>query len=322
WLWHTPMAVYAMKCGKHVALEVPAAMTLDECWQLVETAEATGKHCMMLENCCYGYNEMMMLNMCRQGILGDLVHGEAAYLHDLRKQKLMKKGYQGRWRLKWSMEHTGNPYPTHGLGPVCQYMNINRGDRFEYLSSISSAEFGLSLKSKEMFGDESPEALAGFKMGDMNTTIVRSYRGRSVMIQHNTTSPRPYSRLNTIYGTKGIVADYPLRAAFDPHAHKWLKEDELEEMRRKYMHPLWRKSGKLAKEAGGHGGMDFMMDLRLCHCLQHGLPFDMDVYDAALWSSIVALSERSSENRGGSVKVPDFTRGAWQTAAPLGIVNV
>ena len=322
WLWHTPMAVYAMQCGKHVAIEVPAALTLDECWQLVETAEAKKKHCMMLENCCYGQNEMMMLNMCRQNVLGDLVHGEAAYIHDLRNSNLSKTKYHERWRLKWAIEHTGNPYPTHGLGPVCQYMNINRGDRFDYLTSISSGEFGLTKKAKEMFGSDSPEVRTGFKLGDMNTTIVKTFRGRTIMIQHDTTSPRPYSRLNLISGTKGIVADYPLRAAFDPHAHGWLKEKELEEMQKKYMHPLWQKSGELAKKAGGHGGMDFLMDLRLTHCLQHGLPLDMNVYDAALWSSVVELSERSVKSKGDSVKVPDFTRGGWKTADPLGIVSV
>ncbi len=322
WLCHTPMAVYAMQCGKHVVTEVPAAMTIDECWQLVETAEQTRRHCMMLENCCYGANEMMMLNMCRQGVLGELVHGEAAYIHDLRDSKFSKTGYQDQWRLKWSLQHTGNPYPTHGLGPVCQYMNINRGDRFDYLTSVSSDQFGLSLKAKALYGDKSPEGRARYALGDMNTTVIRTYRGRTILVQHDTTSPRPYSRLNTISGTRGIVADYPLRAALEPDTHSWLGEKELAELQKKYIHPLWDKSGEAAKKAGGHGGMDFLMDLRLCHCLRNGLPLDMDVYDAALWSSIVELSERSVRRNGGSVQVPDFTRGGWKTAEPLGIVSV
>jgi len=322
WLCHTPMAVYAMQCGKHAVTEVPAAMTIDECWELVETAEKTRRHFMMLENCCYGSNEMMMLNMCRQGVLGDLVHGEAAYIHDLRKSNLSKDKYQDQWRLKWALEHTGNPYPTHGLGPVCQYMNINRGDRFEYLSSISSAQFGLSLKAKEMYGEKSAEAETNYELGDMNTTVIRTYRGRTIMVQHDTTSPRPYNRLNLISGTNGIVADYPLRAALEPHSHDWMSEKDLEEMMMKYIHPLWDKSGAAAKKAGGHGGMDFLMDLRLTHCLQHGLPLDMDVYDAAAWSSIVEMSERSVRKNGGSVKLPDFTGGGWKTAEPLGIVSV
>ena len=322
WLLHTPMAVYAMQCGKHAVTEVPAAMTIDECWELVETAENTRRHCMMLENCCYGANEMMMLNMCRQGALGELVHGEAAYIHDLRSSKFSNKKYQDQWRLQWSIEHTGNPYPTHGLGPVCQYMNINRGDRFEYLTSVSSSQFGLSLKAKDMYGENSVEAKAHYAMGDMNITLIKTYRGRTIMVQHDTTSPRPYSRLNTIQGTKGIVADYPLRATMDPNAHGWMKDSDLKDLQKKYIHPLWDKSGDAAKKAGGHGGMDFLMDLRLIHCLQNGLPLDMDVYDAALWSSIVDLSERSVLNNGDSIKVPDFTRGGWKTAEPLGLVSV
>jgi len=319
WLWHTPMAVYAMQCGKHVAVEVPAAMTLEECWQLVDTAEATRKHCMMLENCCYGENEMMMLNMCRKGVLGQLVHGEAAYIHDLCEMKLDKNKYVDRWRLRWSIEHTGNPYPTHGLGPVCQYMNINRGDKMDYLTSVSSAEFRLSEMARSMFGDKSPEVKTGFKLGDMNTSVVKTFRGRTIMIQHDTTSPRPYSRLNLISGTKGIVADYPLRVALEPDTHKWMEEKALEEVKKRYRHPLWDKSGESARRVGGHGGMDFLMDLRLCHCLQNGLPLDMDVYDAALWSSIVELSEKSVKRRGNSVKIPDFTRGGWKTAEPVGV---
>jgi hypothetical protein len=317
WLLHTPMAVYAMQCGKHAAVEVPAAMTLEQCWQLVESSEAAGRHCMMLENCCYGEHEMMMLNMCRQGVLGQLVHGEAAYIHDLCKTKLSKDKHVDRWRLRWSVEHTGNPYPTHGLGPVCQYMNINRGDKMEYLSSISSDEFGLTRTACELFGEKSPEVRTGFKLGDMNTSIVKTLRGRTIMIQHNTTSPRPYNRLNMISGTKGIVADYPLRAALSPDTNQWMDEKELESLKKKYRHPLWDASGEAARRAGGHGGMDYMMDLRLCHCLQNGFPLDMDVYDAALWSSIVELSEKSVKRRGNSVTIPDFTRGGWKTAEPV-----
>ena len=325
WLWHTPMAVYAMQCGKHAAVEVPAAMTLEQCWQLVNTAEQTRRHCMMLENCCYGYNEMLALNLCRKGVLGDLVHGEAAYIHDLRMSKLREdneNGYQGQWRLEWSKQHTGNPYPTHGLGPVCQYMDINRGDCFEFLTSVSSNQLGISRAAAEKYGKNSPQAKARYRLGDMNSSLIRTYRGRTILVQHDTTSPRPYSRINLISGTRGVLADYPLRVALAPDTHAWMKESELEALKAKYVHPLWDKNGEAAKKAGGHGGMDFLMDLRLCHCLQHGLPLDIDVYDSALWSSVVELSERSAERDGKPVKVPDFTRGAWKIAEPLGIVTV
>jgi len=325
WLWHTPMAVYAMQCGKHAVTEVPAAMTLEQCWQLVDTAEATQRHCMMLENCCYGYNEMLALMLCRKGVLGELVHGEGAYIHDLRESKLREdkeNGYQGQWRLEWSKQHTGNPYPMHGLGPICQYMDINRGDRFDSLTSVSSGQFGLTLAAAKKYGEKSPQAKMAYKLGDMNTTVIKTRRGRTIMVQHDTTSPRPYTRHNLISGTKGILADYPLRVALEPKAHAWMSDKELEELKAKYVHPLWDKNGESAKKVGGHGGMDFLMDLRLCHCLQNGLPLDISVYDAALWSSIIELSERSVLRDGASVAIPDFTRGGWKTADPLGIVTV
>lgn len=322
WLLHTPMALYAMRCGKPVVVEVPAAVTLDECWELVETSEKTRCHCMMLENCCYGENEMFALMLCRKGVLGELVHGEGAYLHDLRSLKFSASGYQGMWRLKYSKMHTGNPYPMHGLGPICQYMDINRGDRFEYLTSVSSGQFGMSRFASETFGKNSPEAKDTYRLGDMNTTVIRTCRGRTIMVQHDTTSPRPYSRINTISGTKGILTDYPLRVALSPSSHGWMNDADLAALKAKYIHPLWDKSGDAAKKSGGHGGMDYLLLLRLCYCLQNGLPLDIDVYDTALWSSLLELTERSALNRGASIDVPDFTRGGWKTAQPLGIVEV
>jgi len=325
WLLHTPMAVYAMQCGKHAVTEVPAAVTVEQCWQLVDTAEATRRHFMMLENCCYGFNEMFALMLCRKGVLGQLVHGEAAYIHDLRDSKLKAEkdgGYQGQWRLEWSKQHTGNPYPTHGLGPICQYMNVNRGDRFETLTSVSTDQFGLSLAAAEKFGKTSPQAKTRYKLGDMNTTLIRTVRGRTIVVRHDTTSPRPYTRVNTITGTKGTLTDYPLRVALEPKAHEWLDDKALDALKAKYTHPLWDKTGETAKKVGGHGGMDYLMDLRLCHCLSKGLPLDMDVYDAALWSSLVELSELSVFDNAKRIDVPDFTRGGWETAQPLGIVTV
>ncbi len=323
WLLHTPICVYAMKHGKHTATEVPAALTIKECWELVNTSEATRRHCMMLENCCYDFFELATLNMARKGLLGEIIHSECAYIHDLRSLKFNKKtGYQGMWRLKEAVKHTGNLYPTHGLGPVGQVMNINGGDKMDYLTSMSTNQFGMSLFANEKFGADSEEAKTKYKLGDMNTTLVKTRKGHTIMIQHDTTSPRPYSRIHILSGTKGIAMKYPQQQlALEPGAHSWLPKEKYDEVMKNYEHPLAKRMGELAKKVGGHGGMDFIMDYRLIYCLRNGLPLDQSVYDGATWSSIVELSEISTTNKSKSVEVPDFTRGAWKTAKPWGIIE-
>ena len=324
WALHTPNAVYAMNHGKHAAIEVPAALTLEECWELVDTAEKTRRHCMMLENCCYDFFELATLNMARQGVLGDIMHAECAYIHDLRWLKFdQTNGYWDMWRLQYSKYKNGNLYPTHGLGPVAQIMDINRGDRMEYLTSMSTNQVGLTLYAREKFGKESPEARQRYTLGDMNTTLVRTFGGKTIMIQHDTTSPRPYSRIHLLSGTKGIARKWPSqKIALEPNAHKWLKQEEFKEVMKEYEHPLAQQIGEKARKVGGHGGMDFIMDYRLIYCLRNGLPLDQDVYDAATWSCIVPLSETSVANRSNAVSVPDFTRSAWETAKPWEIVTV
>lgn len=327
WEWHVPMALYAMQCGKHVCVEVPIAMTIKDCWRLVDMAEKTRLHCMMLENVCYGENEMFALNLCRQGVLGELVHGEAAYIHDGRGN-YVKGNDQGevfnRFRFKWYQQHTGNLYPTHGFGPICQYMNINRGDSLTSVASMSTAPVGLRRAVEAAYGPESQQAkmARSSKLGDMSTSIIQTSLGRTITVQLSNCSARPYTRRNLISGTKGTLADFPLRVALDPTAHAWMGEKALDELKAKYVHPLWDKHGKSAQKMGGHGGMDYLMESRLCHCLLNGLPLDQDVYDGVTWSSLVELSERSVRNGGSAVEVPDFTRGAWRTATPLGIVMV
>lgn len=329
WHLHVPIALYAMEHGKHVAIEVPAAMNMEECWACVETSERTGKHCMQLENCCYGAVEMFCLNMARQGAFGEIMHGEGAYIHDLRDLNYLdpaQGGYQGYWRLKWNADHHGNPYPTHGLVPIMQAMNINRGDQFDYLTCVSTRQHGMDEYAKIKFGENSWQAQLHPKCGDMSTTVIKTILGRTIMIQHDVTSARPYSRINTISGTKGIVSDYPFRVALAKTpgggAHEWMNSQELDEVYAKYEHPLWHDAGLLAQKMGGHGGMDFLMDLRLIYCLQNGLPLDMDVYDLAASCSLCELTERSALNRGQSQDIPDFTRGGWKTAKPLGIETV
>ena len=332
WELHAPIALYAMEHGKHVVVEVPSALTLDDCWALVETSERTRRHCMQLENCCYGETEMLALNMCRQGLFGTLVHGEGAYIHDLRKSCYGKfdpatgsGGYWDYWRLRYNRAHGGNQYPTHGLGPICIDMDINRGDNFDYLVSVDSLQAGFQEYGKGKFGAGSPEAGWKVKMGDMNTTIIKTKLGRTIMVQHNVTGPRPYSRINLISGTKGMLQDYPLRIALEKvlgeGAHAF-DEKATAELREKYKHPLWKTAGEYAKIHGGHGGMDFLMLLRLAWCLQMGQPLDMNVYDLAAWCSLNELTEKSADNRGRSMNVPDFTRGAWKTQKPWGFDDV
>ncbi len=318
WDWHVPMAVYAMEAGKHTAVEVPAARTLEECWQLVETSERTKKHCMQLENCCYDFFEMMTLKMAREGYFGEVLHVEGAYIHDLLALNFAKDGYQDMWRLKENFRD-GNLYPTHGLGPICQILNINRGDKMDYLTSLSTNDFQMKAKAEELaqtdpfFGSFASKTFRG----NMNTTVVKTSLGKSIMIQHDVTSPRPYSRLHVVSGTEGYAQKYPEQKV--AKGHGWLKEDEMKELQAKYTPEIVQKVGELAKQIGGHGGMDFMMDWRLIDCLRNGLPLDQDVYDAATWSCITPMSEWSVANRSNSIDIPDFTGGSWKTNKPVPI---
>lgn len=318
WALHTPIAVYAMKHGKHAATEVPAALTIDDCWQLVETSESTKKHCMMLENCCYDFFELLTLNMARADLFGELLHAEGAYIHDLSREYLFNKnGYADMWRLKENIKHTGNLYPTHGLGPIAQCFSINRGDKMDYLVSLSTNDFTLGPLAQEKAAEDPffKEYSGKTYRGNMNTTIVRTANGKSIMVQHDVSSPRPYSRIHLISGTKGAAQKWPSpeRIAF---GHEWLKKEELDALYEKYSPPIVKHIGTIAKEVGGHGGMDFIMDWRLIDCLRNGLPLDQNVYDAATWSCIVPLSEQSVKNRSKTMEVPDFSRGNWKNNKP------
>ncbi len=320
WKWHAPICIEAMENGKHAATEVPAMVTIEEAWQLVETSERTKRYCIMMENCCYDREEMMILNMVRQGVLGELLHAECGYLHDLRALKFDFKGKgEALWRTAHSIKRNGNLYPTHGLGPVAQCMNINRGDQFDYLVSVSSPSRGLNLYAEEKFGPYSEWANMDFALGDINTSIIKTKLGKTIIVIHDTNSPRPYSRINLVQGTKGIARKWPNRIHIEDvsPAHQW---EELEIYFPKYEHPLW---GTMADEArgAGHGGMDYIEDYRLIKALITGTPPDMDVYDAASWSAVSELSEISVANRSKTVDFPDFTRGAWKTREPLGIIG-
>jgi len=317
WAMHTPMAVYAMEHGKHAAIEVPAALTIEECWQLVNTAERTRKHCMQLENCNYDFFEMATLNMAQKGLFGEIIHAEGAYIHDLRslnfaEYKPGEMAYYHMWRLGHHESRDGNLYPTHGLGPICHVMNIHRGDRLSYLVSMSSKQAGMTSYAEKKYGKESSYATREYKKGDMNTTLIKTVKGKTILLQHDETSPRPYSRIHLISGTKGFARKWPSQGlAFDPDAHSFLPEEEVEDLLEEFEHPITKSVGDKAREVGGHGGMDFIMDYRLIYCLRHGLPLDQDVYDAAEWSCISELSEKSVEQGSAPIQIPDFTRGSW-----------
>ncbi|TAL60919.1 MAG: twin-arginine translocation signal domain-containing protein [Bacteroidetes bacterium] len=327
WVWHTQMAVYAMENGKHTTSEVPIARTIDEAWQLVETSERTKKHCMMLENCCYDFFELLTLNMARQGLFGDIIHGEGAYIHNLLSSNFKKPlddkqadgAYTGMWRLKENATRNGNLYPTHGLGPVCQVMNINRGDKMEYLTSMSTLDFTMRPKEKELSLKD--PFFAEWKdskfRGNMNTTVVRTSLGKTIMIQHDVSSAQPYSRIHLVKGTKGMAVKYPREII--ALGEDWADEAKTKELIEQYSPEIVKRVGETAIKVGGHGGMDFIMDWRMIDCLRNGLPLDQNVYDGALWSSVAPLSEWSVANRSQSIDVPDFTGGSWKTNSPHGI---
>jgi len=324
WDWHAPMCLRIMERGKHAFVEVSAAVTVAECWQLVDTSERTQRHCIMLENCCYGENELFVLNMVRQGVFGDLTHAECAYLHDLRKV-LFSLGGEGAWRREYHKQFDGNLYPTHGLGPVAQYLGIGRGDQFKFLVSMSSPEKSLTKHRDEKQPNGARHADEKYICGDINTSIIKTELGRTIMIQHDVVSPRPYSRINALSGTGATFFDYPPRLALNepqPHgleaksSHDWLGEKDLAKMREKFTHPLWQKLQ--ARASGqGHGGMDFVMNWRHLDCLRQGITPDSVVYDAAGWTSILELSARSVAGGSVPVNIPDFTRGLWRDLKPL-----
>lgn len=319
WEWHVPICLAAMEAGKHAATEVPAAVTLDECWQLVETAEKTRRHCVMMENCCYDRDEMLCLNLVHRGMLGEILHAEAGYLHDLRALKFSGEG-EGLWRTAHSIRRNGNLYPTHGLGPVSQCMEINRGDRFTHLVSMSSRSAGLNLYAAGKFGAEDPRARQRYALGDINVTLIHTAKGRIITLYHDCSSPRPYSRIHIVQGTAGIFQKYPLPARLyiegKSPADRWEEASRYAE----FTHPIWKQLEEKSKGAG-HGGMDFIEDFRLIEALRRGRPTDQDVYDAAAWSAVSALSERSVAAGSKPVEFPDFTRGAWQAPRRLHVMD-
>jgi predicted dehydrogenase len=322
WRWHAAMAVYGMENGKHVASEVPIAYTMEDCWKIVDTAEKTKRHCIMIENCCYNGEELWVLNMAQQGVFGELTHAECAYLHDLRALMLSDTYYQGQWRIKHHVDRNGNFYTTHGIGPVSMYMEIGRGDTFERLTSVSSQEASLSAAAKK-----AGAPYQSFACGDVNTTLIRTAKGRSIMLQFDVHTGRPYSRINQLVGTKAVHEGYPSRLYIDPEelegwGHRWLEEEKYREYRERYEHPMIRKLKSISESyKQGHGGMDFVMIYRLITCLNQGLPLDLNVYDGVMWSALTPLSELSVAKDNRTLPFPDFTGETWKEKRELEIMR-
>ncbi len=326
WLHHAKIGIQALKDGKHVAIEVPSAMNMDEIWELINLAEEKRLHCVPLENCGYDKYELTTLNMVQQGVLGEVLHGEGAYIHGLQP---FWNQYWNNWRMDYNRKHRGDLYPTHGLGPVCQAMNIHRGDKMNFLVSVDTKAVGNPAFIKENTGED----VKDFRNGDHTSTLIRTEKGKTILIEHNVTSPRPYNRMYQLTGTKGFANKYPIEGyaldggEIDPaiaanhenlNAHRFVPNDVREALMKKYQHPITKAMFddkktliEKAEEVGGHGGMDFIMDYRLIYCLQKGLPVDMDVYDLAEWCCLIPLTEISLDNNSAPVEIPDFTRGAW-----------
>lgn len=323
WQTHVDIALYAMEHGKHVAIEVPAAGSVADCWRLVDTSERTRRHCMMLENCVYDFFELTCLNMAQKGLFGEILHAEGAYIHNLEP---FWGAYADNWRLEYNQSHGGDVYATHGFGPCCEALNIHRGDKMEYLTSMATKSVnGLKL-AKERMGSET------FACGDHIVTLVSTQSGKSIEIQHNTFTPRPYSRMYQLTGTEGFANKYPVTGFTFRNSqidrtlmpdvpqideHSFVPDDVKAKLLETYKHPIHQRIEEKARQVGGHGGMDFVMDYRLVYCLQRGLPLDQDVYDLAEWCCVSELSAISHANKSMPVKVPDFTRGDWNKVKGL-----
>lgn len=329
WDHHFPVAKTALESGKNTAIEVPSAMNLEQCWELINLSEKNRKHCMILENCCYDWFELRALNMAQQGVFGEVLRAQGAYIHNLDdfwgaywsnpENDPDKLG----WRMKYNKENRGDVYATHGLGPVAQVMDIHRGDRFTTLTAMDTK----SVHGKEYVEKKTGKKCDDYRNGDHTTTLMRTANGKVVEIQHNVMNPQPYNRLYQLTGTKGFANKYPVEGfaidaaqlkatgntpkVDDLSSHGFMPAAEKKALEEKYEHPIIKKYGAMAQKVGGHGGMDFFMDARMVYCLQNGLPLDMDVYDLAEWCSLAELGSLSMDNNSAAVAFPDFTRGHW-----------
>jgi Oxidoreductase family, NAD-binding Rossmann fold len=330
WEWHTPMAVATMKAGKYAGLEVSATVTLKESWELVDAFEKTGAPCMLLENVCYRRDVMAVLNMIRQGLFGEMTYAHCGYQHDLREVKFNngqqvygggvefgpKAMSEARWRTQHSVDRNGDLYPTHGLGPVAQWLNINRGNRFTRLTSMATKPLGLHKYVVDKGGANHPNARVNFKLGDVVTTMIQCANGENIMLIHDTNSPRPYSLGFRAQGTQGLWMDDNDSIYLEGVSPKAHTAEPFQTYQDKYDHPQWKQHGTAAENAG-HGGIDFFVLRAFIESVKQRVAPPIDVYDAAVWSAISPLSEQSIAGGSVPVEIPDFTRGKWQTNKPV-----
>ncbi|MFC8919078.1 Gfo/Idh/MocA family protein [Streptomyces sp. NPDC057116] len=312
WDVHFAMAKTAMLNGKHVGVECPLAMRLDELWELVDLSERTRRHCMQLENCCYGRNEMRVLRMAHAGKFGELLHGAGAYNHDLRGLMFSPTYYEGPWRRLWHTRLRGDLYPNHGFGPVANYMDVNRGDRAVSISSFGTPALGLAEYREANMPPGDPSWKETYIESDRTISMVQTAKGRVIRLEHDVSTPHPYSRINSLGGTKGVFEDYPARIYIEPD-HDDDQWADFSAYADEFDHWLWKEH---ANPPGGHGGMDYIMVYRLMQCMRLGLVPDFDVYDGATWTAPVPLSHASIKAKGAPQRIPDFTRGEWTRARP------
>ncbi|MEY2793656.1 MAG: 2-hydroxy-4-carboxymuconate semialdehyde hemiacetal dehydrogenase [Bacteroidota bacterium] len=335
WEWHVPMALASMKAGKYTGVEVSATVTLQESWDLVNMYEKTGSHCMILENVCYRRDVMAVLNMVRQGMFGSLSHVQCGYQHDLRDVKFNdgvhthgggvefgEKGFsEAKWRTQHSIDRNGDIYPTHGLGPVAEILNINRGNQFLYLTSMASLSQGLHDYIVKKGGPNHPNAKVKFKLGDIVQTMIKCANGETILITHDTNLPRPYSLGFRVQGTNGLWTEDNKSIYLESTSTKPHRWEEFKLYQDKYDHPLWLNHAADAENAG-HGGIDYFVLRAFIESIKNKVAPPIDVYDAAAWSAISPLSEESIKKGSAPIQIPDFTRGKWKTNKPIfGLTN-
>ncbi len=324
WQAHADLCCEIMAAGVHALVEVPMAMSISDLWRIVDSAELHQRHCMMLENANYGRRELLYLNMVRQGVIGELVHGEGAYVHDLRFALLDEDRGEAEWRVRHYRERNGNLYPTHGLGPLSQYMNLGRGeDQFSHLVSLSSRALSFTRFTKKNFPEDHEWNQRPFNCGDINSSILKTHLGNTILLQWDECSLRPYTRHNFIQGTKGILAGFPPRVVAEclgAESHsEWIQGDDMDAIYERYDHPLWQRLGERAELLAGTRARDYIMLNRIVECLRLGQPLDQNVYEGAYWSSVIELTELSNKHNGCPMVFPDFTRGDWKSTLGLGI---